>query len=88
MNGKNSVKWLSVNLGVAFIVYVTDFYFTNKFYSSQLGTEQPLHKLTMVSLTDKPSASSEESNVVDLITEAFRPFSFYCYNCIHIKGKV
>ncbi|XP_052779768.1 uncharacterized protein LOC128217013 isoform X4 [Mya arenaria] len=53
----------------------------------KLGTEQPIYKLTMVSLTDKPSAASEESNSVDLLSEAFRPFSFYCYHSIHIKGK-
>nr|XP_034305803.1 uncharacterized protein LOC105321045 isoform X1 [Crassostrea gigas] len=49
----------------------------------KLGTEQPIYKLTMVSVSDKPQASSEESNGVDLLSETFRPFSFYCYHSIH-----
>ncbi|KAK3579080.1 hypothetical protein CHS0354_029940 [Potamilus streckersoni] len=51
----------------------------------KLGTEQPMHKLTLVSMTDKPAAVSEESNAVELLTENFRPFSFYCYHSIHKK---
>ncbi|KAL3853216.1 hypothetical protein ACJMK2_016773 [Sinanodonta woodiana] len=51
----------------------------------KLGTEQPMHRLTLVSMTDKPAAVSEESNAVELLTENFRPFSFYCYHSIHKK---
>ncbi|XP_048739977.2 uncharacterized protein LOC125654190 isoform X5 [Ostrea edulis] len=49
----------------------------------KLGTEEPIYKLTMVSVSNKPQASSEESNAVDLLSETFRPFSFYCYHSIH-----
>ncbi|KAL5013163.1 hypothetical protein ScPMuIL_007433 [Solemya velum] len=51
----------------------------------KLGTEQPSYRLTMVSMSDKPLATSEESNVVDLLSETFMPFTFYCYHGVHKK---
>ncbi|KAK3102288.1 hypothetical protein FSP39_010226 [Pinctada imbricata] len=52
----------------------------------KLGTDQPIYKLSMITLSDKPQASSEESNSVDLLSQNFRPFCFYCYHSIHIRN--
>ncbi|XP_033744669.1 uncharacterized protein LOC117330483 isoform X1 [Pecten maximus] len=51
-----------------------------------LPVDQPKYRLSMVSMTEKPHATSEESNSVELLSDNFRPFSFYCYHSIHQKN--
>lgn len=51
-----------------------------------MGVEQPVYKLSMISMTEKPQATSEDSNVVELLSEQFRPFAFYCYHAVHSDG--
>jgi hypothetical protein len=51
-----------------------------------LGVEQPVYRLSMISMTEKPQATSEDSNVVELLSEQFRPFAFYCYHAVHSDG--
>jgi hypothetical protein len=45
----------------------------------KLGLNQPCHQISMVAVTDKPHASSLESNIVEVLTEPFRPYSFYTF---------
>ncbi|ELT90741.1 hypothetical protein CAPTEDRAFT_219540 [Capitella teleta] len=47
----------------------------------KLGLSQPIHQISMVAVSsDKPHASSSlESNVVEVFTEPFRPYSFYTF---------
>ncbi|ESO91438.1 hypothetical protein LOTGIDRAFT_153880 [Lottia gigantea] len=51
----------------------------------KLDLSEPSYKLTMVAMTDKPQGCSDESNMVELLTSPFKPFSFYCYHGIHNK---
>lgn len=52
----------------------------------KLGVEQPVYRLSMISMSEKPQATSEDSNVVELLSEQFRPFAFYCYHAVHVDG--
>ncbi|XP_046358181.2 uncharacterized protein LOC124136325 [Haliotis rufescens] len=51
----------------------------------KLGLEQSNYKLSLVSMSEKPQGTSEESNTVELLATPFKPFSFYCYHAIHNK---
>ncbi|GFR62047.1 fibronectin, partial [Elysia marginata] len=51
----------------------------------QLGLEQPMYRLSMVSSSEKPQGTSPESNIVEVLSMPFKPFSFYCYHAIHSK---
>ncbi|XP_067685414.1 uncharacterized protein [Haliotis asinina] len=51
----------------------------------KLGLEQSSYKLSLVSMSEKPQGTSEESNTVELLATPFKPFSFYCYHAIHNK---
>lgn len=37
-------------------------------------------------MTDKPQATSEDSNIVELLSDQFKPFAFYCYHAVHAEG--
>ncbi|XP_063446523.1 uncharacterized protein LOC134726026 isoform X8 [Mytilus trossulus] len=52
----------------------------------KLGLEQPVYRLSMISMTDKPQATSEDSNIVELLSDQFKPFAFYCYHAVHAEG--
>ena len=47
--------------------------------SLQLGLIQKSYRLTMVSVIDHPHTLSVPSSGVELLTEPFRPFSFFCF---------
>ncbi|XP_059161356.1 uncharacterized protein LOC131944640 isoform X2 [Physella acuta] len=49
----------------------------------QLGLDQPSYKISMVAASSKPQGTSEESNVIEVLSTPFKPFTFYCYHGIH-----
>ncbi|XP_064633270.1 uncharacterized protein LOC135491376 [Lineus longissimus] len=51
----------------------------------KLNLNQPSHRLSMIAVADQPYANSVESNTVELLTEPFQPFSFFCFNGVHHK---
>ncbi|XP_023933288.1 uncharacterized protein LOC106180596 isoform X1 [Lingula anatina] len=54
----------------------------------KLSMEKTSHRVSMVAITNQPYASSLESNVVELLTEPFRQFTFYCFHNVHSKGSL
>ena len=66
----NSIK--NHRIGLHFQRLIINCYF-------QLGLGQPSHRLSMVTVCDRPHTTSVESNVVELLTEPFLPFTFYSF---------
>ena len=44
-----------------------------------------MYRLSMVASSEKPQGTSPESNIVEVLSMPFKPFSFYCYHAIHSK---
>ncbi|CAH1782616.1 unnamed protein product [Owenia fusiformis] len=49
----------------------------------KLGLDKLVHKLTMVAVSEKPRTSSVPSNIVELLTDPFQPYTFFCFHTIH-----
>ena len=46
----------------------------------KLGLNQPCHQLSLVAVADSPQqTTSSQSNVVELLTEPFQPFTFFMF---------
>ncbi|CAD5112727.1 DgyrCDS1945 [Dimorphilus gyrociliatus] len=45
----------------------------------KLGVEKEKHKLSMVAVCDRPKSLSAQSNIIELLTEPFLPFSFFSF---------
>lgn len=53
----------------------------------KLSVESPLHRVTMVTCSERPPAVSAESNAVELLTEPFRQMHFFCLHEVHKEGE-
>lgn len=49
--------------------------------------EKPVHSIFITAFTDRKKMESQNSNVIELVSENFFPFSFYCLNTTHFKNK-
>jgi hypothetical protein len=52
----------------------------------KLSLERPVHSIYVTTFTDRSRMESQSSNVIELLSENFFPFTFYCYNNIHAKN--
>lgn len=53
----------------------------------KLSLEKAVHKIYVTAFTDNSSMESQISNVVEIMSENFFPFSFFCYADAHSKNK-
>lgn len=49
----------------------------------KLSLEEMVHRVSMVTVSAAPYGVSAESNVVDILTDPFKPFVSYCYGNLH-----
>lgn len=50
-----------------------------KYVRIKLGVDKERHKLSMVAVCDRPKSISAQSNIIELLTEPFLPFSFFTF---------
>jgi len=53
----------------------------------KLNLEERVHRISMVTVSEKPYGVSGQSNVVDVLTDPFRPFVNFCYTSIHMEDE-
>lgn len=53
----------------------------------KLNLEARVHRISMVTVSAAPHGVSGQSNVVDVLTDPFRPFASFCYGNIHEDGS-
>ena len=58
------------------------------FYYIKLSLDKVLHTIFITSFCTKPFSESEYSNIIEISTERFLQFSFFCYKHTHIKNAV
>ena len=51
----------------------------------KLSLEKAVHCIYVSSFSDKPKTESRVSNIIELYSENFFPFSFQCYNNVHVR---
>lgn len=49
----------------------------------KLSLDAPVHRVSMVTISSSPYGVSNESNVVDVLTDPFKPFVSFCYGNLH-----
>jgi hypothetical protein len=52
----------------------------------KLSLERPIHSIYVTAFTDRAKLESQSSNVVELLSENFFPFTYYCYHEVHSKN--
>jgi len=52
----------------------------------KLSLEKAVHSVYITAFTDKPKTESRVSNKLELYSEHFFPFSFQCFNNVHVKS--
>ena len=52
----------------------------------KLSLERPVHSIFVTAFTDRSKLESQSSNVVELLSENFFPFTYYCYHNVHGKN--
>ncbi len=52
----------------------------------KLSLEKAVHSIYVTSFTDRVNQESQSSNVIELLSEDFFPFSYYCYHSVHLKN--
>ena len=53
----------------------------------KLSLERAVHTIYVTGFTDHAQNESQNSNIVELLSENFFPFTFYCFNNVHHKNK-
>jgi len=53
----------------------------------ELPCDTKPHTVTVVTTTNHPVGNSLDSNIINISTEEFLPFSFFCYYDTHVKGS-
>lgn len=54
----------------------------------KLDLESRVHRVSMVTISSAPYGVSGESNIVDVLTDPFRPFVSFCYGNLHQESAV
>ncbi|XP_077978814.1 uncharacterized protein LOC144434231 [Glandiceps talaboti] len=51
----------------------------------KLSAYVPVHKVSVVTVTNHPVGNSEPSNMIPVYSELFLPYAFFCFHSVHTK---
>ena len=80
------VKTLGFRVYVNGKQYGSDLSNTIRSIRVKLSLERAIHSVSLTSYTERSLVESQNSNVIDLYSENFFPFSFYCLRNVHAKN--
>jgi hypothetical protein len=83
-----SIKAIRIKVNFFSWFYWSSWSAAHLFSLFKLSLEKVFYQIHVTAFAAKPFIESQDSNAVEIRTENFLPFTFYCYRDIHAKNTM